>query len=250
MVERMRPSLGDRVAWFVMSQGILGRKIGMTQVYDETGKAAPVTVIQAGPCPILQVKTPEKDGYEAIQVGYQDKSRKRASRAERGHVSDSLESKRRKRLAAGESLPPKANCEPQQFMREFRFAKAAELKVGDKITLSDLLKDIKRVDVIGTSKGRGFTGAMKRWNFQGLGASHGVKKVHRSVGGTNLASNRGFGRPKKGKKMPGQYGAEQVTVRNLDIVNIDADNHILLVRGAVPGPNGGIVVVRPTNKIK
>lgn len=233
-----------------MSKGIVGRKIGMTQVYDAVGNAAPVTVIQAGPCPILQIRTKDKDGYEAIQVGFEDKSRKRASRSERGHVSDSLESKRRKRLPAGVTLPPKANCEPQAHIREFRFDKAGELKVGDKITIADVFADIKRVDVIGTSKGRGFTGGMKRWNFQGLGASHGVKKVHRHIGGTNLASNRGFGRPKKGKKMPGHYGAERVTIRNLDIVNIDAENHIILVRGAVPGPNGGIVIVQPTNKIK
>lgn len=233
-----------------MSIGIIGTKVGMTQVYDAQGNCAPVTVIQAGPCPILQVRTKEKDGYEAIQVGYKDKSRKRATRAERGHVSEEMESKRRKRLPAGTTLPPKANCEPQEFIREFRFDKAAERKVGDKLTVSEIFGEVKRVDVIGTTKGRGFTGTMKRWNFAGLPASHGVKKVHRSVGGTNVASNRGFGRPKKGKKMPGQYGAEQVTIRNLDIINIDAENNIILVRGAVPGPNGGVVVVRPTNKIK
>jgi large subunit ribosomal protein L3 len=233
-----------------MSIGIIGTKVGMTQVYDAQGNCAPVTVIQAGPCPILQVRTKEKDGYEAIQVGYKDKSRKRATRAERGHVSEEMESKRRKRLPAGTTLPPKANCEPQEFIKEFRFDKAAERKVGDKLTVSEIFGEVKRVDVIGTTKGRGFTGTMKRWNFAGLPASHGVKKVHRSVGGTNVASNRGFGRPKKGKKMPGQYGAEQVTIRNLDIINIDAENNIILVRGAVPGPNGGVVVVRPTNKIK
>ena len=227
-----------------MSIGIIGTKVGMTQVYDAQGNCAPVTVIQAGPCPILQVRTKEKDGYEAIQVGYKDKSRKRATRAERGHVSEEMESKRRKRLPAGTTLPPKANCEPQEFLKEFRFDKAAERKVGDKLTVSEIFGEVKRVDVIGTTKGRGFTGTMKRWNFAGLPASHGVKKVHRSVGGTN------FGRPKKGKKMPGQYGAEQVTIRNLDIINIDAENNIILVRGAVPGPNGGVVVVRPTNKIK
>jgi large subunit ribosomal protein L3 len=233
-----------------MSIGIIGTKVGMTQVYDAQGNCAPVTVIQAGPCPILQVRTKEKDGYEAIQVGYKDKSRKRATRAERGHVSEEMESKRRKRLPAGTTLPPKANCEPQEFIKEFRFDKAAERKVGDKLTVSEIFGEVKRVDVIGTTKGRGFTGTMKRWNFAGLPASHGVKKVHRSVGGTNVASNRGFGRPKKGKKMPGQYGAEQVTIRNLDVINIDAENNIILVRGAVPGPNGGVVVVRPTNKIK
>lgn len=233
-----------------MSIGIIGTKVGMTQVYDAQGNCAPVTVIQAGPCPILQVRTKEKDGYEAIQVGYKDKSRKRATRAERGHVSEEMESKRRKRLPAGTTLPAKANCEPQEFIKEFRFDKAAERKVGDKLTVSEIFSEVKRVDVIGTTKGRGFTGTMKRWNFAGLPASHGVKKVHRSVGGTNVASNRGFGRPKKGKKMPGQYGAEQVTIRNLDVINIDAENNIILVRGAVPGPNGGVVVVRPTNKVK
>ena len=233
-----------------MTIGILGTKIGMTQVYDANGKCAPVTVIQAGPCPILQVRTKEKDGYEAIQVGYKEKSRKRATRAERGHVSEEMESKRRKRLPAGTALPAKANCEPQEFIREFRFDNAAERKVGDNLTVAEIFGEIKRVDVIGTSKGRGFTGGMKRWNYHGLPASHGVKKVHRSIGGTNVASNRGFGRPKKGKKMAGHYGAEQVTVRYLDVINIDPETHIILVKGAVPGPNGGLVIVRPTNKIK
>ena len=223
-----------------MALGILALKVGMTQVFDEKGVAHPVTILQAGPCPVLQIRTVEKDGYNAVQLGFLDKSRKRATRAERGHVSAELSSKRRERIsqgATGDTMSPKADCEPQKFVREFRLEEAAAVAVG--------------VDVIGTTKGRGFSGGMKRWNFHGLPASHGAKKVHRSIGSTSsLASNRGFGRPKKGKKMPGQYGDERVTVRNLDVIRIDADNHVILVRGGVPGFNGALVMIRPTNKIK
>ena len=143
----------------------------------------------------------------------------------------------------------KANCEPQRFIREFRLDKASETAVGAILTAADVFKDVKAVDVIGTSKGRGTTGTMKRWNYHGLPASHGVKKHHRSPGSVGShASNRGSGRPKRGKKMAGRYGAERVTIRNLRVVRIDADNHLVLVEGAVPGPNGGVVMIRPTNK--
>jgi len=237
-----------------MALGILALKVGMTQVFDEKGVAHPVTILQAGPCPVLQIRTVEKDGYNAVQLGFLDKSRKRATRAERGHVSAELSSKRRERISQGatsDTMSPKADCEPQKFVREFRLEEAAAVAVGAKLTVADVFKDIKRVDVIGTTKGRGFSGGMKRWNFHGLPASHGAKKVHRSIGSTSsLASNRGFGRPKKGKKMPGQYGDERVTVRNLDVIRIDADNHVILVRGGVPGFNGALVMIRPTNKIK
>src|SRR5262249_37771051 len=125
----------------------------------------------------------------------------------------------------------------------------ADVQVGTRLTVAEVFKDTKAVDVIGTTKGRGTTGVMKRWGFAGLPASHGAKKVHRSHGSVgSLASNRGSGRPKKGKKMPGRYGAERCTIRNLDVVRVDADHHLLLVKGAVPGPNGGLVMVRPTNK--
>jgi large subunit ribosomal protein L3 len=234
-----------------MALGLLGLKVGMTQVYDDKGSLAPVTVLQVGPCPVLQVRGQEPDGYNAVQVGFVDKPRDRATRPERGHVSADLESKRRRaRGAAGITIPPKANCEPQRYVREFRLDEpAAGTPVGTVLTVDKVFADVKAVDVIGTSKGRGTAGPMKRHGFAGLPASHGVKKHHRAPGSVGShASNRGSGRPKKGKRMAGRYGHARVTVRDLAVVKIDADRHLLLVRGAVPGPNGGLVVVRPTNK--
>jgi len=233
-----------------MPLGLLGLKIGMTQVYDDTGKIAPVTVLQVGPCAVLQVRNQERDGYDALQLGFLDKPRRKASRAERGHVSGELESKRRRaRAAAGVAIPPKPNCEPQRYIREFRLETPAQAQVGAVLTAPDVFKDVKAVDVIGTSKGRGTAGAMKRHGFHGLPASHGVKKHHRAPGSIGShASNRGSGRPKKGHLAAGRYGAVRRTVRNLDVVRIDAENHLILVRGAVPGPNGGLVMIRPTNK--
>ncbi len=146
---------------------------------------------------------------------------------------------------------PKADCEPQRHVKEFRLDKPAEHKVGAILTAADVFKEIKYVDVIGTSKGRGFTGVMKRHNFKGLRGSHGVKKGNRQHGSiSSNASNRGSGRPKKGIRMAGQYGNAQVTIRNLTVVRIDPENHLVLVKGAVPGPNGGLVLIRPTNKKK
>ena len=233
-----------------MALGLMGLKVGMTQVYDDQGKIAPVTVLQVGPCPVLQVRDETRDGYHAVQLGFLDKPRRKATRPERGHVSADLEAKRRRaRAAAGVALPPKANVEPQRYIREFRLEQPTELKVGTQLTASEVFKETKQVDVIGTCKGRGFTGAMKRHHFSGLPASHGVKKHHRSPGSIGShASNRGSGRPKKGHKMAGRFGNSRVTVRNLDIVRIDGENNIVLVRGAVPGPNGGLVLIRPTNK--
>jgi large subunit ribosomal protein L3 len=234
-----------------MPLGLLGRKVGMTQVYDDKGKLAPVTVLQVGPCPVLQIRDKDRDGYDAVQLGFQDKPRRKATRAERGHVAAEFVSNRRLALAErGATLPPKADCEPQRYIREFRLeAPSADTKVGMILTAVEVFKDVPRVDVVGTSKGRGFSGAMKRHNFQGLPASHGAKKVHRSAGSIGShASNRGSGRPKKGHKAAGRYGADRRTVRNLDIVKIDADNHLVLVKGAVPGPNGGLILIRPTNK--
>jgi large subunit ribosomal protein L3 len=231
-----------------MALGLLGMKIGMTQVYDDKGKIAPVTVLRVGPCPVLQVRNQQADGYDAVQLGFLDKPRDKASRAERGHVSEELSSKRR---TAGVPLAPKANCEPQRYIREFRLEAPSDNSVGKILTVGEVFQVGAAVDVVATSKGRGYTGAMKRHGFAGLPAAHGAKKVHRSHGSVgSLASNRGSGRPKKGKKMPGQMGNARVTVRNLDIVKIDADNHLLLVRGGVPGPNGGYLMVRPTNKRK
>jgi large subunit ribosomal protein L3 len=233
-----------------MALGLIGYKVGMTQIYDDKGKLAPVTVLEVGPCPVLQIRTTERDGYNAVQVGFKDKPRTKAIRAERGHVASNFSSKRRQlRESSGVPILEKANAEPQRFIREFRLEGPADTKVGTILTAAEVFKDIKQVDVIGTTKGRGFTGVMKRHNFQGLPAAHGAKKVHRSGGSIgSMASNRGSGRPKKGHKAAGQHGNARRTARNLQVVKIDADNNVVLVRGAVPGPNGGLIMIRPTNK--
>ena len=227
-----------------MSPSILGRKVGMTQVYLEDGQAVPVTVIQAGPCHVLQVRSEDRDGFQAVQLGFEDMPRRLASRAQRGHVAK-LESKRaKKRSAAGVEVVAKADCEPQRFVREFRGE--SDLEVGATVTV-DLFADVKRVDVTGTSKGRGYAGVMKRHNFSGQRASHGVKKVHRHPGGTGCSASPS--RTFKGRRMAGQYGNVKSTSRNLELVRVDAENNLLLVRGAVPGPNGGFVSIRETNKV-
>jgi large subunit ribosomal protein L3 len=226
-----------------MALGILGRKVEMTQIYDESGKVVPVTVIQAGPCHVLQVRTRQRDGYEAVQLGFGDILRSRASRSRRGHVAQ-LDSKRsRKRGKSVVDAAPKAGCEPKRFVREIRGA-AGDLQVGAQIDVT-AFTEIKAVDVTGTSKGRGFSGAMKRHNFSGQRASHGVKKCHRHLGGTGCSASPS--RVIKGKKMPGHYGAARSTCRNLKIVRIDPEHHLLLVRGAVPGPSGGFLVISATN---
>ena len=222
----------------------------MTQIYMEDGRAMPVTVIQAGPCRVLQIRSQERDGYQAVQLGFEDKPRRLASRSERGHVAK-LESKRsKKRAEAGIELLEKADCEPQKFIREIRGA--SDLSVGDTVTVEQFQELIDknkgaRVDVTGTSKGRGFAGVMKRHNFSGQRASHGVKKVHRHAGGTGCSASPS--RLFKGIRMSGQYGNAKTTSRNLELVRVDTENNLLLVRGAVPGPNGGFVTVRETNKV-
>jgi large subunit ribosomal protein L3 len=233
-----------------MALGMLGLKVGMTQVYDDQGKIAPVTVLQVGPCPVLQIRDQQRDGYDAVQIGFLDKARRKASRAERGHVASALESKRRQaRVAAGVALPPKPECEPQRHVKEYRLDKPSEIKVGAVLNAAEVFKDVKAVDVTGTTKGRGTTGVIKRHNFSGLRHSHGVKKGFRQHGSiSSNASNRGSGRPKKGIRMAGRYGAEKVTALNLDVVRIDSEKNLVLVRGAVPGPNGGLVSIRPTNR--
>ena len=225
--------------------GILGRKVGMTQIFSDEGKIVPVTVVEAGPCSVLQIRSPERDGYEAVQLGYLDKPRRLASRSQRGQVAK-LDSKRnKKRSAAGVEPVVKPNCEPKRFVREIRGA-AGELEVGSEVKV-DAFEGIESVDVVATSKGRGFSGAMKRHNFAGQRASHGVKKCHRHMGGTGCSAypSRLF----KGVRMPGQYGNKRCTVRNQKLAGIDAENNLLLIRGAVPGPNGGYVVVQQTNKM-
>lgn len=227
-----------------MLPSILGRKVGMTQVFLEDGTAVPVTVIQAGPCHVLQVRTKDRDGYEAVQLGFEDKPRRLANRSERGHVA-AIESKRSKaRSAAGVEATVKADCEPQRFVREFRGE--TTVSVGDTMTVEQFA-DVKAVDVSGTSKGRGFSGVMKRHNFAGQRATHGVKKCHRHPGSTGMSAYPS--RVVAGMKMAGQYGNARITTRNLKIVRIDTENNLILVRGAVPGPNGGFVSISQTNKV-
>ncbi|MBT6153945.1 MAG: 50S ribosomal protein L3 [Planctomycetaceae bacterium] len=229
-----------------MPVGMLGRKVGMTQVYDEAGDLIPVTVIEAGPCVVLQLRSIESDGYEAVQLGFGDKPRRLASRSERGHVV-ALGSKRQKRVVAagGESLP-KADCEPKRFVREFRTdGEEHGLSVGQELGVG-VFADVPFVDVIGVSKGRGFAGVMKRHNFAGQRASHGVKRVHRHGGSIGMSADPA--RVLRGTKMPGRYGNAHRTIRHLKVVRVDGESNLLLVRGAVPGPNGGELIIRHTNR--
>lgn len=247
-----------------MAVGLLGRKVGMTQVYAEDGSIVPVTVVVVGPCTVLQVRTQERDGYEAVQVGYDEKlsqadrerapdqrNRARASRAERGHVVQLASKRQKARQAAGVELPPKADCEPMRFVREFRTdGEEHGCEVGQVLT-TDVFEGVQHVDVIGTTKGRGTEGVMFRHNFAGQKASHGAKKIHRLPGSMAAhGTNRGWsGRIKKGKRMAGRYGSDRCTIRNLELVRVDAENNMLLIRGAIPGPNGGYIQVRKTNKL-
>jgi large subunit ribosomal protein L3 len=207
---------------------LLGKKVGMTQVYDEAGKLLPVTVIQAGPCTIMQVKTVETDGYNAVQLGFDDVKKSRIIKAAEGHAK-------------------KANATPKKMVREERFADDAkvDLAVGSIIDVKSFA-DIKWVDVIGTSKGKGYAGVMKRHHFGGFPGSHGTERKHRSSGSIcSYASDRGHGgNLKKGKRMAGHMGAERVTTRNHSLVGINEEQNLLLVKGAIAGPNGGYVIVR------
>jgi large subunit ribosomal protein L3 len=209
-----------------MRVGLLGRKLGMTQIYEPDGTVVPVTVLECGPCTILQVRTQEADGYHALQLGFADKKRKSATQADRGHAK-------------------KVGAEPKRFTREIRQDGPTENNAGQILTV-EVFQEVKRVDVIGTSKGRGFSGVMKRHGFKGLRATHGVKRMHRHPGssGSSADPSHTF----KGVRKPGQYGHARVTERNLKVVRVDKDHNLLLVRGAVPGPNGGFVIVRQTNK--
>jgi len=228
-----------------MAIGLLGRKVGMTQIFDESGNVVPVTVIQAGPCHVLQLRTKERDGYEAVQLGFEDKPRRLASRSVRGHVAK-LDSKRSKAKAkAGQEIGPKADCEPQRFIREFR-GPVEGITVGQTLDVTQFT-DIKRLDVVGTTKGRGTAGVMVRHNFHGQRATHGVKKVHRHAG--SIGQSQFPGHVPKGRRMAGQHGNTRSTMRNVALVRVDAENNLLLVRGAVPGPNGGFVIINQTNKL-
>src|SRR4051812_46863273 len=211
-----------------MRVGLLGRKVGMTQIYEPDGTAVPVTVLECGPCTVLQVRTADRDGYHAYQLGFADKKRKSATQAERGHAR-------------------KVDAEPKKFVREIRQDGPPEgVAEGQTLTV-EVFNEIKKVDVIGTSKGRGFSGVIKRHGFKGLRATHGVKRMHRHPGSSGPSADPAHTR--KGIRKPGQYGNARITVRNLSVVRVDSTNNLLLVRGAVPGPNGGFLTIRQTNKV-
>lgn len=209
-----------------MPAALIGRKIGMTRLYDDAGNNVPVTVIEAGPCFVSQVKTQETDGYEAIQLAFDDVKARRSTMPLIGHDA-------------------KAGLAPKRVRREVRLDAAGDYAPGQELNV-DAFDGIKFVDVTGTSKGKGTQGTMKRHNFKGLSASHGTERKHRSPGSIGgHATNRGFsGRPKKGKKMSGHMGAERVTVRSLPVVAIDKERNLLLIKGPVPGPRQGLVMVR------
>ena len=216
-----------------MALSLLGKKLGMTRVFLEDGACVPVSVLQLGPCVVTQVRTAEKDGYAAVQIGFGDIKPRRATMPVIGHDA-------------------KAGSAPKRVHKEFKVAadKIGEFTLGQVLTV-DLLKDQKYVDVTGQSKGKGFQGVMKRYHFKGMFASHGTERKHRSPGSIGgHASNRGFGGGlKKGKRMPGHMGDEQVTVRSLDVVRIDSEKGLMLVKGPIPGANEGFVLVRASTRL-
>ncbi len=208
-----------------MQKGIIGKKIGMTQLFDEKGMVVPVTVIEAGPCVVVQKKTVESDGYQAVQLGYGEVKANRLSKPAKGHFE-------------------KAGVAPKKTLREFRFESIEEINVGD-IIKADVFAAGDKVDVSGISKGKGYAGVIKRWNLHSLKATHGTGPVARHAGSNgSIDGARVF----KGKKLPGHLGAEKVTVQNLSIVKIDAENNLIAVKGAIPGAKGGIVVL--TDSVK
>jgi large subunit ribosomal protein L3 len=207
---------------------LLGKKVGVTQVYNEAGDLLPVTVIQAGPCAVMQVKTSKSDGYNAVQMGYDDVKPSRKKKPEVGHAK-------------------KANTVPKKFIREMRLPNDTEpqCKIGDSLTVS-VFENVKSVDVIGTSKGKGFAGVMKRHGFGGFPASHGTERKHRAPGSqSGYGTDRGHGgNIKRGKKMSGHMGNVRVTTKNHSLVSVDAERNLLIVKGSVAGPSGGYVIVR------
>ncbi len=210
-----------------MTRGILGEKLGMTQVFDEEGNAIPVTVIKAGPCTVVQKKVSNKDGYNAIQLGYGAIKPKKANRPLKGHFD-------------------KAKVGPVAHLREFRLEKPDEYEVGQEIKV-DIFKPGDVVDVTGTSRGKGFAGAIKRWGFHRGPMSHG-SKYHRGPG--SLGASADPSRVLKGRKMPGRMGGEKTTVQNIKVVKVDPDRNLLLVKGAVPGARGSIVAIRDAVKVR
>lgn len=210
-----------------MQKGLIGKKIGMTQLFDENGKVIPVTVVEAGPCTVVQKKTIENDGYAAVQVGFGDVKVTKVNKPMAGHFK-------------------KADVAPKKVLKEFRLEDTDSVNVGD-IFKADIFAVGDRVDVVGTSKGKGTAGVIKRWNFSRLKESHGTGPVHRHGGSLGVIDPA---RIFKGKKMAGHLGAEKVTVQNLDIVKVDVENNLIAIKGAIPGPKNGIVVIADSVKSK
>ena len=208
-----------------MKKGIIGKKIGMTQIFDEVGNVIPVTVIEAGPCVVAQKKTAEKDGYDAVQLGFIDAKEKQATKPQKGHFE-------------------KAGVSVKKHLKEFRLDDCSALNVGDTVG-ADTFAVGDKIDVTGITKGRGYTGAIKRWNLHMLGKTHGIGPVHRQSGSMGVIDPA---RIFKNKKMAGQYGNEQVTVLNLEVVKIDAEKNLIAVKGAIPGAKNGIVFIRDSVK--
>ena len=208
-----------------MKKGIIGKKLGMTQIFDENGNVIPVTVIEAGPCAVVQKKTVENDGYAAVQLGFMDVVERKLTKPQKGHFA-------------------KANVTLKRHLKEFRLDDAESMNVGDEVK-ADVFAAGEYVDITGISKGHGYTGAIKRWNLHKLEMTHGVGPVHRQSGSMGVIDPA---RIFKNKKMAGQYGHEQVTMLNLSVVKIDVEKNLIAVKGAVPGPRGGIVFIRSTVK--
>ena len=204
-----------------MKKGLIGKKIGMTQIFDEAGNVIPVTVVEAGPCTVTQIKTVENDGYQAVQVGFGDVKVSRVHKPMKGHFD-------------------KADVAPKKTLKEFRLDSIDGIEVGN-ILKADTFEVGEIVDVKGTSKGHGTAGAIKRWNFSRLRMTHGTGPNHRHAGSLGACSSPS--RVFKGKKMAGHYGHETVTVQNLKIAKVDAENNLIAIKGAIPGPKGGIVVI-------
>ncbi|UCE00048.1 MAG: 50S ribosomal protein L3 [Chloroflexota bacterium] len=209
-----------------MMKGLIGKKIGMTQIFDENGRAIPVTLIEAGPCYVTQIRTPETDGYNAVQLGFQEVKPKRLTGGQLGHLKNN-------------ELPP------LRFLREFR-VKDPQVNEGDMLAVGDVFSVGEQVDVVGTSKGKGFQGTVKRHGFAGGPKTHGQSDRLRAPG--SIGSTTTPGRVFKGKKMPGRMGFDRVTIHNLRVEYIDSDRNLLGVRGAIPGPKGGIVMIKEARK--
>ena len=209
-----------------MEKAIIGKKLGMTQVFTDDGRVQPVTVIEAGPCYVTQIKTVETDGYNSVQVAYGEIKAKNVNKCQTGAYK-------------------KANVEPKRVMKEFRYNDITKFALGQEIK-ADMFSEGDVVDVTGTTKGHGFTGVIKRWNQRRLKMTHGVGPVHREVG--SMGANSTPSRVLKGKKMPGHYGHETVTVQNLKVVRVDAERNLILVKGAIPGPKQSIVTIKSAAK--